>query len=235
MYLFILFQSLVDKNFLIGSEDWEFLGEVILRTFVMFLIIIIGIKILGKRGVKQLSIFELVVIIGLGSAAGDPMFYKETGVLTAVVVFIVVIALYRLMTYLIETFHPIEKIIEGKPKVIIKNGHFCVENSNRDRGTEELFSALRMNNVSQLGQVKLAIEEISGDISIFYYEDRKVKFGLPILPDAPHPSEKKILAEGFYACSNCAFTEKKTIGEGGTCKKCSNELWVKATNQKRIT
>jgi uncharacterized membrane protein YcaP (DUF421 family) len=65
--------------FFIGSEDWEFLFEIGLRTFFMYIIILFGLRLLGKRGVKQLSIFELVVIISLGSAAGDPMFYKEVG------------------------------------------------------------------------------------------------------------------------------------------------------------
>ncbi|WP_312083434.1 hypothetical protein [Epilithonimonas hominis] len=60
------------KQILLGSEDWNFLLETVLRTSIMFVIIILGLRLLGKRGVKQLSIFELVVIIGLGSAAGDP-------------------------------------------------------------------------------------------------------------------------------------------------------------------
>jgi uncharacterized membrane protein YcaP (DUF421 family) len=46
------------------------------RTGIMFLVIIFGLRLLGKRGVKQLSVFELVVIIGLGSAAGDRCFTK---------------------------------------------------------------------------------------------------------------------------------------------------------------
>ena len=60
---------------LLGSEEWSFLPEVALRTLIMFIIIITGLRFMGKRGVKQLSVVELVVIIGLGSAAGDPMFY----------------------------------------------------------------------------------------------------------------------------------------------------------------
>ncbi|MBP3839941.1 MAG: DUF421 domain-containing protein, partial [Chryseobacterium sp.] len=53
----------------LGSEEWSFLPEVALRTLIMFIIIITGLRFMGKRGVKQLSVVELVVIIGLGSAA----------------------------------------------------------------------------------------------------------------------------------------------------------------------
>jgi uncharacterized membrane protein YcaP (DUF421 family) len=64
----------------------EFLPEVALRTFFMFFVILTSLRILGKRSVAQLSVFELGVIIGLGSAAGDPMFYKDVGLLPGVVV-----------------------------------------------------------------------------------------------------------------------------------------------------
>jgi hypothetical protein len=62
---------------LFGTENWSFLPEVVLRTLIMFIIIMVSLRILGKRGVKQLSIFELVVIISLGTAAGDPDFQNS--------------------------------------------------------------------------------------------------------------------------------------------------------------
>lgn len=84
-----------------GSESWDFLFQIVFRTLLMFIAIIIGIRVLGKRGVKQLSIFELVVIIGLGSAAGDPMFYREVGLLSSLIVFVIIIALYSALVFLI--------------------------------------------------------------------------------------------------------------------------------------
>lgn len=76
----------------VRGEDWSFLPETVLRSLIMFIVILISLRLLGKRGVKQLSIFELVVIIGLGSAAGDPMFYKDVGILPAIIVFSMVVA-----------------------------------------------------------------------------------------------------------------------------------------------
>ncbi len=45
------------KMLLLGEEEWMFLFETMLRTFVMFLVVLSGLTILGKRGVKQLSVF----------------------------------------------------------------------------------------------------------------------------------------------------------------------------------
>src|SRR5688572_6682679 len=101
MYLLQISPGFNWKEIMLGGESWNFLPEVMLRTIIMFIIIVVSLRILGKRGVKQLSIFELVAIISLGSAAGDPMFYKDVGILPALLVFVVIVALYSLITYFI--------------------------------------------------------------------------------------------------------------------------------------
>jgi uncharacterized membrane protein YcaP (DUF421 family) len=63
------------QTLLLGEEDWSFLPEVLLRSVIMFLVAVISVRLIGKRGIMQ-GVFELVTIITLGSAAGDPMFYK---------------------------------------------------------------------------------------------------------------------------------------------------------------
>src|ERR1700752_1747921 len=93
--------------------DWErillnkfplyFLWEVALRSVVMFILLLTILKLTGKRGVKQLSVFEMVIIISLGSAAGDPMFYENVGLVPCILVLIIVLALYRLVTWLTGT------------------------------------------------------------------------------------------------------------------------------------
>ena len=70
-----------------------YIGEIALRTIIMFLILIVALKFLSKRGVKQLSVFELAILIALGSAAGDPMFYTNVPILYGIAVIIVVILL----------------------------------------------------------------------------------------------------------------------------------------------
>src|SRR5215217_7488373 len=96
----IFFLEIQWKALLLGDQEWGFLPEAAFRSFVMFVIILLSLRLLGRRGVKQLSVFELGVIIGLGSAAGDPMFYKDVGLLAGLVVFVVVLSLYKLVTFL---------------------------------------------------------------------------------------------------------------------------------------
>jgi len=223
------------QEIFLGKEEWEFLWEVLVRTSIMFLVIITSLRILGKRSVRQLSIFELVVIIGLGSAAGDPMFYKEVGILSSVLVFIVIIVFYSIITFFIGKFESLERVMEGKPTCVIEEGKFAIHNFKKEKmGAQELMSELRVNGVSQLGQVKIAIEEMSGDMSIFFYEDQDVKYGLPTMPDELKKKSKHIDQEGFHACEYCGYTEIKLVGIGGKCKVCGYDEWVPATNRKRV-
>ena len=61
---------------LLGEEDWNFLYEVLLRSAVMFLVAITAMRAIGRRGTKQ-GVFELVLIITLGSAAGDGVAHQQ--------------------------------------------------------------------------------------------------------------------------------------------------------------
>lgn len=215
------------KELLLGQEEWSFLFEVALRTFIMFLTIIIGLRILGKRGVKQLSLFELVVIIGLGSAAGDPMFYREVGIVSSILVFVLIILIYKIITFLIAKSKKFETLLEGKSICLIENGEFSIENFKKENlGSDEFFAELRLRGISQLGQIEQAIEEVSGEISVFYFEDEKVKYGLPIMPGSLQNSLKIIKEKAHYSCTFCGYTEEKNPGEAGNCPKCKKLEWV---------
>jgi len=224
------------KEVLLGGENWNFIPETALRTLIMFLIILVGLRILGKRGVKQLSVFELVVIIGLGSAAGDPMMYKDVGILPALVVFILVISLYMIITYFIGKNKKFEKLVEGKPVCLIRDGMFAIDNFKKEPlGEDEFFSELRMKGVSQLGQVEQAIVESCGGISVFYYADDEVKYGLPVLPGSLDKQQQRITETGYYSCVFCGYTKQLMPSKETICASCKKTKWVRSSNQKRIS
>ena len=68
----------------------------------MFIIIISFLRLSGKRGIRQLSLFELAIILCLGSAAGDPMFTEDLPIAHAFVAFVVILFLYT--TFFLSIF-----------------------------------------------------------------------------------------------------------------------------------
>lgn len=230
-----IFEELEWKSLLLGSEKWSFLFEAGLRTFVMFLVILMYLRLLGKRGVKQLSVFELGVIIGLGSAAGDPMFYKDVGLLPGILVFSIVFGLYRLITFLINRSDKFEKFVEGSPTSILKNGQMLMENfKDEPIARDEFYSQLRLHSISHLGQVEEAIIETNGEISIYYFPDDDVKAGLPIIPSLCEEKFTVIPKEDTYSCSFCGYTATLSPAAEHTCPCCNKKEWIKSIDRRRI-
>lgn len=223
------------KTLLLGSEQWSFMAETAFRTAIMFAIIMLGLRLLGKRGIKQLSVFELGVIIGLGSAAGDPMFYKDVGLLPGILVFTVVLGLYRLITFWINRSEHFERFMEGNPVTLIENGLLQARNFHKETvAQDEFYSQLRLNNVSHLGQVKLAILETNGEVSIFYFTAEEVRYGLPVLPSLADTKLQAIKEKGYYACPHCGNTVLLEPAPVHACPVCNRTKWVKAINEQRI-
>ncbi len=82
---------------------FDFLGEVALRS--LYTILCSGLyflKMTGRRGVRQMSLFEVLIILTLGSAAGDVAFYDDVPMVPVLIVFITLALLYRLVMYVAD-------------------------------------------------------------------------------------------------------------------------------------
>jgi len=216
------------ERLLFNELPVNFLFEVIFRSVIMFLIVLVALRATGKRGVKQLSIFETVIIIALGSAAGDPMFYEDVGIVPALVVFMTIILLYRGVTWLTGKSEWFEKLVEGKTVCLISEGEFSINEFKKESlAQDEFFSELRIKSIEHLGQIRNAYLETSGEVSVYFYEDEDVKPGLPILPHLYNSRLKLIEKEGCYACSFCGNIQNQKSGKA-ICPKCERDEWVLA-------
>ncbi len=217
------------KQLLLGDENFSFLLEVVLRTLIMFFFLVITLRLTGKRGVKQLSIFEMVMIIGLGSAAGDPMFYKAVGILPAIIVFALILLSYRLIVLIIIRSERVAKFFEGSAHYIIKNGEGTSTSVNdQEFASDEFFAELRSKNLDHFGQIKCAILETNGEVNVLFFKDEDVLPGLPIWPELYQNQHIIIVSEDTYACSHCGKIVVIQPVEKKVCSKCKNDKWVKA-------
>lgn len=112
---------------------FDFLGEVALRSLYTFVLVFLFLKMTGRRGVRQMSLFEVLIILTLGSAAGDVAFYDDVPMVPVLIVFITLALLYRLVMWLMAHSEKLEDLLEGKPVVIIEDGELArskLNNSN---------------------------------------------------------------------------------------------------------
>lgn len=219
----------------INDLDWSLAFEIIVRTLTMFTFILIFLRLSGKKGIRQLSIFEVAIIIGLGSAAGDPMFNPESAILPALVVFITILLFYRLITWIASRSERFESILEGDPLYVIEEGVFVlIEASDQTYAKDEFFAEMRQKNIEHVGQIRTAVLETNGTVSFFYYPDEDVKPGLPILPKAYQRKRTLLAQQGQYACTTCGQVQDLSSGTH-TCPRCQETEWVEAIQTLRIT
>lgn len=222
------------QRILFGDAPLLFALEIALRTAIMLVYSMFLLRLLGRRGLAQLSLFEFVLIIALGSAVGDPMFYPNVPVLHGLIVITVVVLIERGLIWATNRSDQLENMLEGEPHCLINEGRFDIDGLEATLlSRAEIYMELRLAGVEQMGQVRRAYQEINGKMSIFKYDDEVVHSGLPVLPGMELGEVKplKSISEaGDYACLYCGQVVPLEAGQPlPKCPRCQHELWIEAT------
>ena len=229
-----------------NAFDWQrilfdelplaFLGEVALRVLVAYLLVFLFLKTAGRRGIRQLSVFELVIILTLGSAAGDVTFYEDVPIVPVVMVFAVLLVLYRITTYVMSCSKRFGIWVDGAPITLIRNGRYEIDNlAKLNISEDEFFMELRQQSVEHLGQVKLGILETDGDLSLFFYEDDLVQPGLSVMPPEHRQDYFQVPDDGLYACNHCGHTQTSNALDESACSQCEHKSWSIALSCRRLS
>lgn len=222
------------QRMLIDEFPISFLYEVAFRASLAFIAVFLFLKCSGRRGIRQLSLFELVVILTLGSAAGDVSFYHDVALLPVAVVFVTLLVLYRLTIFAIRRSKHLHALIEGVPITVIKEGLYELKSLKKlNISSGELLMEFRQRGVEHLGQVRLAIVETDGDVSLYFFDADNVRPGLSVLPPEHRDEYKIVPHSGVHSCVNCGFTQQIESGNKAQCIRCDSEIWSPALANRR--
>ena len=216
------------QRMLIGDEPPFFLVEIVVRTVIVYVYALLLLRWLGSRTVGQLSTVEFLLVIALGSAVGDAMFYPDVPLVHALLVVTVVVLANKGLDILIARFKHAERALDGVPEEVMRDGVICKPFlSSTSMGTSELFQELRERGIEHLGQVAGAYVEADGALTVF--RAKQPRPGLPIVP--PWEIEKpKEAREGTLACMRCGAVAE----HAGTCGHCGNEHFTAARDGTRF-
>ncbi|MCL6639184.1 MAG: DUF421 domain-containing protein [Firmicutes bacterium] len=139
----------------------------IIRTLILFAVVVIGLRLMGKRQVSQLQPYELVIVIMLSALAAIPM--ENTGIplLSSLFpIFTLLVAHVALSTVALKSERA-RGIICGTPSVLVENGKIVEKELARLRyNINDLLEQLRAKNMPNIADVEFAILETSGDLSV---------------------------------------------------------------------
>lgn len=216
------------QRILIGDAPAEFLLEVFIRTTLIYLALLVVMRLLGKRMNGQLTNLELAVMLTMGAIVSPAMQLPDRGLLSGVLALLCALVFLRETSLLGFKSRKAEQLIHGTETVLIKDGIIQLDEMGKNRlSHQQIFAALRSENVYNLGKVKRLYIEAYGMFSI--YQDEQGKPGLSVLP----PSDEEIQSihehpkEKLLACTNCGNTVSVQPGSG-TCDVCYANQWVDA-------
>jgi uncharacterized membrane protein YcaP (DUF421 family) len=141
--------------------------EIVVRSVIIYLFIIIAIRISGKKELAQLSVIDLVFILLISNAVQNAMVGSDSsligGIIAAGSLFFVNIIL-KFITY---RYKKAKGLIEGDPVLLIHNGKLVKKNLDKEKiPVDELEAAVREHGVEKIEEVNLAVMENDGNISI---------------------------------------------------------------------
>lgn len=152
---------------LIGAAPPMYLAEVAVRILMLFAVLLLVVRVLGKREQETLSPMQQMIMIALGSAAGDVMLYPEVSIAYAVMILIGVSLLTVALEISANRFRPVRDYLESRPRILLRDGKIDFAALAKERTTErELYAVLRDKGAVALSQVELAILEVTGAISV---------------------------------------------------------------------
>lgn len=139
----------------------------LLRTIILYLLIIVGIRLMGKRQVGELEPSELVLSLIIADLASVPMQDYGIPLLTGVVPILTLLCLTMILSVLTMKWVGFRALICGRPSVVIRDGVLDQREMARNRLTvDELLEELRCQGYTDLQTVKYAILETNGKLSV---------------------------------------------------------------------
>ena len=148
--------------------------QIALRTGVIYLVVLIGVRLSGKREVGQMTPFDLTLLLLLSNSVQNAMTGPDTSLLGGVVAACTLLLMNYVVADISGANRRFRKFIQGQPSLLIHDGaiieaHMAKEHVSMD----ELQRALREHGISDHHQVALAVLEVDGSISCLKYDEIK--------------------------------------------------------------
>ncbi|HEX5503913.1 MAG TPA: YetF domain-containing protein [Thermomicrobiales bacterium] len=143
------------------------------KTALIYVFVLVGLRLLGTRELGQMSAYDLVLVVVIANAVQNALVGGDTTLVGGIVSALTLLALNRLFTWLLDRFPALEREMVGEPVVLVSDGLPCWDRLRREGVTrEELMAGLREHGVASLDEIRLAVLEVDGTISVVPREAR---------------------------------------------------------------
>jgi len=148
--------------------------QIVLRTGVIYLLVLIGVRLSGKREVGQMTPFDLTLLLLLSNSVQNAMTGPDTSLGGGAVAACTLLVLNYLVGNLSGVNRRFRRLVQGQPSLLVHDGKVIESHMEHEHvSMDELHRALREHGISSCDQVALAVLEVDGSISCLKYDEIK--------------------------------------------------------------
>ncbi|TWR30923.1 DUF421 domain-containing protein [Mucilaginibacter pallidiroseus] len=221
-------------RWLVGEVPGSFYIELVIRAAVIYLLLMVCMRLLGKRMSSQLGRNDMVAMVTLAATIGIPLQAPDRGLLPAIVIAVIVVLTGRWVSKKAFYSESFEKLSQGNISILVKNAVMDLTEMKKARLTRErLVAQLRFAGIKHLGQVKRLYMEANGAFTVI--EEEEPQTGLFIIPrDDSEMYDRFYKSDTIVSCENCGFSQdKKSVEKNVSCPSCGHEVWTTAVSIKQ--
>lgn len=160
---------------------------VFLRALILFAVVFIVIRLMGKRELSKVQPFELAIIVMISDLASAPMQSRDTQIFSGIIPIIVLLIVYGIFTLLIRSNNKVENAICGSPSLIIFKGKIIQNELEKQQLTiEELMSQLREKDIYKVQDTAYALLETNGTLNAVKKSDVVGQMPLNVISDGQY-------------------------------------------------
>ena len=161
---------------------------VIAKTIIFYLVLILILRIMGKREVGELSVFDVVVFFTISDLFSLSLNGEEASkfmaLFDALIPIGIIVILQIVTSYIALKNEKIRNLVDGVPSIVIKKGVINQSMMKKQRyNLDDLLSQLRMEGIDSIADVEFAILETTGDLTILSKENCNCQWPLPLVKD----------------------------------------------------
>jgi uncharacterized membrane protein YcaP (DUF421 family) len=148
--------------------------QIVLRTGIIYLLVLIGVRLSGKREVGQMTPFDLTLLLLLSNSVQNAMTGPDTSLTGGAVAACTLLVLNYGVAAVSGSNRRLRRLIQGEPSLLVHDGKVIESHMARERvSMDELHRALREHGINSCDQVALAVLEVDGSISCLKYDEIK--------------------------------------------------------------
>lgn len=146
--------------------------EIALRTAAIYVLVLVGVRLSGKREVGQMTPFDLTLLLLLSNSVQNAMTGSDTSLVGGMVAAIVLLVLNYFVADLSGVNRRFRKFIQGEPSMLIHDGEVIAAHMAKEHvSMDELQRAMRGHGIADFHQVAIGVLEVDGSMSFLRYDD----------------------------------------------------------------